>query len=143
MEGSRVKILLDTSVYIPFINDGVAHPALRFDNHKPLLYMSAVVIEELYAGALDAKTVKLLDSLYRTFHSLGRMIAPESSDWRKAGQVIASLGKKYGFEQLFLSRITHDALIALSAKRLGAVVVTNNTKDYLRIREFVDFKLSA
>jgi hypothetical protein len=32
-------------------------------------------------------------------------------------------------------------LIALSARRIGAVVLTNNMRDFLRIKEFVDFKI--
>jgi len=141
MEGFQVKAFLDTSIYIPFINEGIAHPAIEMKPGRPLLYLSVVVVEELYAGALDSNTVKLLDRLYRTFRVLGRLVAPAPSDWRRAGQVVAKLGGKYGFEKRFLSRITNDALIALSARRIGAFVVTNNVKDFLRIKKFVDFKL--
>jgi len=136
-----VKVILDTSIYIPFINAGISHPILELEYETPLLYMSAVVIEELYAGASDNNTIKLLDRLYGTFENLGRLIAPDALDWKKTGKVIAKLGQKYGFEEKFLTKITNDVLIALSARKIGAVVVTFNIKDFSRIKEFVDFEI--
>lgn len=136
-----VKLLLDTSIYIPFINQGIAHPAIEIPQGPPLIYMSAVVMEELYAGALDASSVKLLDKLYDTFASINRLIVPDMADWRKTGKIVAQLGKKYGFEDLFLSRITHDILIAATARKIGGAVVTNNLKDFRRIQEYIDFKI--
>lgn len=108
---------------------------------KPLLCMSAVVIEELYAGAFDKVSIKLLDRMYKTFETVGWFIVPDSSDWQRAGKIIAKLGKKYGFEDIFLTRITNDVLISLSARRIGAIVVTSNIKDFLKINEFVDIKV--
>ncbi|NCO68285.1 MAG: type II toxin-antitoxin system VapC family toxin [Nitrospirae bacterium] len=136
-----VKVILDTSINIPFINAGISHPILELEYGTPLLYMSAVVIEELYAGASDNNIIKLLDRLYEAFEDLGRLIAPDASDWQKTGKVIARLGQKYGFEDRFLLRIQNDILIALSARKIGAVVVTHNMRDFLRIKEFVDFKV--
>lgn len=141
MEGSPVKVILDTSIYIPFINNGITHPILGLQLGKPIFYMSAVVIEELYAGALDNASIKLLDRLYRTFENLGRIVTPGGSDWQKTGKVIAKLGRKYGFEERYLSKITNDVLIAISANRTGAIIVTCNSLDFSRIKEFVNFKI--
>jgi predicted nucleic acid-binding protein len=141
MAEQPLKLVLDTSIYIPFINKGIAHPAVESHYGHPLLYLSAVVIEELYAGALDVPSMRLLDKLYDTFSGLGRLVTPDASDWQKAGKVVANLGRKYGFENIFLTKITHDILIALSARRIGAAILTNNMKDFVRIQEFVDFKL--
>lgn len=143
MADVRIKAILDTSVLIPFINQRIAHPVLSIDIGKPLLHLSAVVLAELYAGALDIRTIKLLDKLYKTFHDVNRIIIPYSSDWQTAGKIIAKLGGKYGYEDRFLSKIQNDVLIALSARQVGAFVVTNNTKDFLRIKEFLNFNLLA
>ena len=134
------KVILDTSIYIPFINAGISHPVLDLE-YKPLFYMSAVVMEELYAGAFDSVSVRLLDRMYETFEDLGRIVVPEASDWQRTGKVVAKLGQKYGFEEKYLLKITRDVLIAFSARRVGAVVVTFNIKDFSRIKEFVDFKI--
>lgn len=141
MADARIKAILDTSVLIPFINQGVAHPVLDIDIGKPLLHLSAVVAAELYAGAFDIQTIKLLDKIYKTFHDAQRIIIPSASVWQTAGKVVAKLGGKYGFDDKFLSRIQNDVLIALSARQIGAFVITNNTKDFLRIKEFVNFNL--
>ena len=139
-----VKIIFDTSIYIPFINKGIPYPigVPPIDRGKQMIFMSAVVIEELYAGAFDTKSIKLLDRLYLTFEGLNRLIIPEAVDWQKTGKIIAKIGRKYGYESIFLSKITNDVLISVSARRIGATVITNNIKDFLRIKEFVDFKLN-
>lgn len=136
------KVLLDTSVYIPYINQGIEHPILELREKMPLFYMSVVVMEELYAGALDKASNRLLDRIFRTFDKVDRMITPDGSDWQKAGKILAKLGKKYGFEEIRLSRLLNDILIALSARKIGATIFTRNQKDYLRIKEFVDFKIA-
>ena len=142
MAGQPLKLLLDTSIYIPFINKGITNPTLDLGPDRSLLFMSAVVLEELYAGAHDPSSVKLLDKLYDVFISANRLVVPDGRDWQKAGKIIAQLERKYGFEENYLARISHDILIALCARRIGATVVTKNTKDYLRIREFVDYRLA-
>ncbi|MBI5027020.1 MAG: type II toxin-antitoxin system VapC family toxin [Nitrospirae bacterium] len=134
------KALCDTSVYIPFINRGIIHPVFT-GSARPVLYMSMVVLVELYAGSHDANSTKLVDRLYNTFLSVGRLIVPNDEDWRKAGMIMAKLGRKYGFEAKYISKIQNDILIACSARRNGAFVVTQNKKDFLRIKEFIDFRI--
>jgi len=137
----HVKVILDTSVYIPFINEGTTHPVREMELGGPLLYMSAVVIEELYAGASDSKSIKLLDRLYKAFESAGRLVVPNAGDWKTAGSIISKLRVKYGYDRNYLAAVKNDVLIALSSKQIGAYVVTNNTKDFVRIKEFSNFKL--
>jgi len=136
-----LKVICDTSVYIPFINRGIAHPALSDESATPVLYMSAVVLSELYAGAHDGQSIKLLDKLYHTFQSVGRLIVPDHRDWRQAGIIIPRLRKKHGFESRYLSHIQNDILIACSARKIGAFVATQNERDFQRIKEFIDFRL--
>jgi len=137
----QTKAILDTSVYIPFLRDGIIHPKFPEDFVNPLLYMSSVVVSELYAGAHDSQSIKLLDKLYNTFQDVGRLIVPNDDDWRQTGGIIAKSRKKYGYESTYLSRLQNDILIACSARRIGAFVLTKNYKDFVRIREFVDFRI--
>ncbi len=136
-----LKIICDTSVYIPFINRGITHPVLSNEPTTPVLYMSAVVLSELYEGANDHVSIKVLDRLFNTFRSVRRFIIPDESDWRQAGTIISKLRKKYGFESQYLARLQNDILIACSARKTGGFVVTKNEKDFQRIREFMDFRL--
>ena len=142
MAATAFRALLDSSVYVPYINQGVAHPVLEFGEGAPLLYMSAVVMEEFYAGAFDGFTRQLLDRLFNTFRKTKRMITPDASEWQRAGKVLAIMGQKYGFEEIFLARLLNDILIALCARKAGAMLFTKNRKDYLRIKEYIDFKIA-
>ena len=75
MEEHPPKALCDTSVYIPFINQGIIHPVL-IESVRPVLYMSMVVLTELYAGSYDVNSIKLVDKLYNTFLDVKRLIVP-------------------------------------------------------------------
>jgi predicted nucleic acid-binding protein len=136
-----LRIICDTSVYIPFINQGIAHPVFSDEPMSPVLYMSIVVLSELFAGAHDSQSIKLLNRLYHTFDSVGRLIVPDARDWQQTGSIISKMRTKYGFERQYLARIQNDILIAESARRIGGLVVTKNEKDFKRIKEFVDFRL--
>lgn len=135
------KVICDTSIYIPFINQGTTHPVFSTSSVSPVLYMSSVVLSELYSGAHDSQSIKLLDKLYRIFRNVGRLIVPNDGDWRQTGGTIAKLKKKYGFEAKYLARIQNDILIACSARKIGAFIVTQNKKDFQRIKEFIDFRI--
>lgn len=96
MAGPPVKVILDTSIYIPFINKSISHPIFELKFGKPVLYMSAVVIEELYAGAFDNTSINILDKTYNTFEDLGRLIVPEANDWQRTGKVVAKSDRNMG-----------------------------------------------
>lgn len=141
MAVSPAKAILDTSVYLSFLRRDGEIRDLGFLLRPTLLYMSSVVFVELYAGAKDRATIRLLRKLYRTFDRLDRVITPDRQVWFEAAQVLQQLGLRHGFEATGLVRLTHDVLIALSARRIGAVVFTRNRRDFERIRELRDFEL--
>lgn len=72
---------------------------------------------------------------------MDRVIAPDKQVWFEAAQVLKQLGLRDGFEATGLARLTHDVLIALSARKIGAVVSTRNRRDFERVRGFRDFQL--
>jgi predicted nucleic acid-binding protein len=53
--------------------------------------------------------------------------------------VLARLADKYDYEQIGKGRLTNDALIAMSAGRLGITVITANRRDFNRLAEFRPF----
>lgn len=141
MAASPAKAILDTSVYLSFLRkDGEIHD-LRFLLRPTLLYMSSVVFAELYAGAKDRSTIRSLERLYRTFDRLDRAVTPDKQVWFEAAQLLQQLGLRHGFEATGLARLSHDVLIALTARKIGAVVFTLNRRDFERIRELRYFQL--
>ena len=106
------------------------------------LWLSAVVLEELYAGAGEhSKTwVELLE---REFAREDRIVVPNLEDWTQTGEVLNRLALKYDYEQIGRGRLTNDALIATSAGRLGIRVLTANAKDFRRLAEFYPFQFQV
>jgi len=133
-------ILFDTSVYITSLRRG-DESILQTRNvlYASPLWLSAVVLEELYAGA-SAVGRKHLRKLEHDFEKANRLLVPNLGDWAKTGHVLASIGEKYGYEQIGRARLTNDTLLATSAARLGIIVVTANERDFARIAEFCPLK---
>ncbi|MGB7924350.1 MAG: type II toxin-antitoxin system VapC family toxin [Pyrinomonadaceae bacterium] len=137
--------LFDTSVYISALRTGdlsilsSRRVARKGEAKDSPLWLSVVVLEELYVGAQDRKMKKLLSHLEKSFESAGRILVPLQSDWTAGGQVLALIGKKYGYEEVGRARMTNDALIAMSAARQGITVLTINDDDYRMIAEFRPF----
>ena len=65
---------------------------------------------------------------------------PNLSDWTQTGRVLARLAAKYAYEKIGRGRLTNDALIAMSAARMGIRVITVNERDYRRLAEFRNFQ---
>jgi predicted nucleic acid-binding protein len=110
----------------------------EYDQPQPL-WLSAVVLEELYVGALDAKLKKILEKFEKNFENINRLLVPNKTDWTICGQVLAMIGSKYGFDLVKRARMTNDCLIAMSARRNGFKVFTHNADDFKIISEFRSF----
>lgn len=135
------RTLFDSTLYIESLRrgDGSLLQARSFGGS--LLWLSSVVVEELFAGARDKSAEGAVEKLHFSFQKAGRLVTPLDSDWTEAGKVLAKLGRKYGYEMIRRARLSNDALIAISARRHGVIVATTNTKDFERIREFHSFML--
>ena len=131
-----VSSLLDTSVYVAAFRraPGRAFTPRNDDPESPL-WLSAVVLEELYAGATDRnrETVKRLE---KGFDRVDKIVVPALDDWAQAGRVLAQLAAKYDYEAIGRGRLTNDALIAVSAARMNIQVITANARDFGRLAEF-------
>ena len=130
--------LFDSSIYIAALRQGddAALALRRFTADAPL-WLSAVVLEELYAGAAD-RDRQVVERLERDFDRAKRILVPNLSDWTQAGKVLARLAARC-HEHIGQGRLTNDALIAMSAGRLGIRVITANERDFRRLAEFRTF----
>lgn len=132
--------LFDSSVYISGIRRGDdAVLAQRRLSPDTVLWLSSVVLEELYAGAWG----EIRDSVERLEHDFERarrILVPNLGDWTQAGRVLARVAAKYGYEKIGQGRLTNDALIAMSAARIGARVITVNERDFRKLAEFRAFQ---
>ena len=132
--------LLDSSVYISGLRRGnEAVLALRRSSKDTPLWLSAVVLEELYAGA-SGRVLQSLERMEREFDRMNRILVPNLGDWTEAGRVLARLAVRYGFEKIGQGRLANDALIAMSAARFGVTVISANERDFRRLAEFRAFQ---
>jgi predicted nucleic acid-binding protein len=133
-------ILFDTSTYISALRRGDQGVlALQRMAADVPVWLSVVVLQELYAGAGD-RDRRIIEGLELDFEMGNRILAPSLEDWTVAGRVLARLATKYDYDQIGRGRLTNDALIAMSAGRLGVTVITSNKKDFGRLAEFRNFR---
>ena len=138
-------VLLDTSIHIAALTQGDAailglRGALRTgDRQARPMWLSVVVLEELYVGAVDPKARRNLQYMERQFAKIGRLLVPASGDWTSAGHVLCKIGQKYGFNLVSNARLTNDAVIAMCVASRGFTLQTKNPRDFRLIAEFRHF----
>ena len=132
--------LLDTSIYITALRTGnEAVVTLRHLAPQAPLWLSAVVLEELYAG-VSRRDGRVIERLERDFERAQRILVPTLNDWSQAGKVLSRLATEYDYEQIGKGRLTNDALIAMSAARQGITIITANQRDFARLARFRTFR---
>ena len=136
--------LFDTSIYINSLrnrprNQDDALVSSRRLRSGTLLWLSAVVLEELYAGA-SGRVRDSLERMEREFDRMKRILVPNLGDWTETGRVLARLAARYGHDKIGQGRLANDALIAMSAARMGATVITANERDFAKLAEFRSFQ---
>jgi predicted nucleic acid-binding protein len=131
-------VLFDTTLYVSAFRSA-DFSTLRQNAAKSTVWLSSVVLEELYAGTSD-RDHQDIESLERDFRKARRLVVPLLSDWTQTGKLLASLAVKYGYEPVGRGRLTNDALIACSAGRMGITVITANVRDFRRLSEFQPFQ---
>ena len=131
-----MPFLFDSSVYITALraSSDSAIVMQRWVMESPL-WLSAVVLEELYAGASSTDR-RILEKLERDFEKANRVLVPNLSDWTNAGKILATVAQKNGYEKIGKARLANDALIATSAARNGISVITTNPRDFALLAEF-------
>ena len=131
--------VFDTSIYIRALRKGNTDILQQRQSENFPLWLSAVVLEELYVGASDRKVLKIFTKLESEFTKINRLLVPNQTDWSIAGQILNKIGEKYGFDKVGKARLTNDTLLAMSVARIGLKLLTANAKDFHLISEFREF----
>jgi predicted nucleic acid-binding protein len=127
--------MFDTSVYIDNLRSG------RFKQEildlKFVVRCSAVVLAELSRGARSKEMKRFVDDLAKNL----RVIALNEREWVESGRIVNRIVAAKGFDIHKTREIHFDVLIALTARRIGAHLITCNVEDFAAVRDFVDFSL--
>ena len=135
-------VLFDTNVYVAALREGVRGAAFaRIRESAPRTFLASVVSAELRAGAVDQTGRSVVLELTDRFDRLGRVVTPEARSWSLAGDVLGDIRRREPGLRDKIARLWNDALIALSARQIGASVVTGNVGDFELLRRFVRFDL--
>jgi predicted nucleic acid-binding protein len=138
------KYVLDTHLFIHGFRDRAANEALqRFHGvFAPFEYLNVIVAQELRSGIRRARDRKALERhVLDIFERANRTITPSQAAWHKSGDLLAEMARKEGLEIARVSKaFANDVLLALSCRESGCVLVTDNARDFLRIRRFVQFE---
>jgi predicted nucleic acid-binding protein len=112
--------------------------------------MSAVVLQELTAGAADKSELQRWEVARREHEKAGTLLVPTGEDWWIAGKVLNAMlrglksragGRTPRVPKAEQQRLLRDVLIARTAQRAGAALVTDNLADFRKIRRFCNVRV--
>ena len=137
------KYVLDTQLFIDAFRDPAANEALQQFHraYSPFEHFSVIVAQELLAGVRRPRDRKALErNVLKVFSRASRTITPSSDAWHRSGDLLSEMARQDGLEVGRVSKaFANDVLLALSCREAGCVLVTDNERDFRRIRRFVQF----
>jgi predicted nucleic acid-binding protein len=133
------RLVVDTNVYVDWMNAG-RHEDVLFEKGA-VKFLSAVVLMELRAGAFRPADRRLLGHVQAAFEKAGRLLIPSGTVFAEAGEALRRLQAEKGYNLASSPGLVGDVLIALSARAIGAVVVTQNERDFRAIQSVRPFRL--
>jgi predicted nucleic acid-binding protein len=138
-----VKYVLDTNVYLEAVRSEEHRKRFRttFLPLLPATFLAAVVAYELAVDAADRRTRELVEDFVRPLERSGRIVTPAFEDWLDAARIVTAVSERDRSWQSKLPALLNDVLIALSARRIGATLLTYNAKDFRLIRRHRAFAL--
>ncbi len=135
-----MKYTLDTNIFIDaFRTEGAQGEVLTFlERVLPFTYLSAVVMQELAAGARTAEGARdVQKGIFDPFERRRRVFAPSSAAFAESGRVLAAVAAREGWQRLDdKPSLLNDALIAASCREQGITLVTRDG-DFRRLAPFV------
>jgi predicted nucleic acid-binding protein len=135
------RIIIDTNLYTDWLNVG-RHEDVLFQRGA-VKYLSAVVMLELYAGAFSPRDRRLIHGVVAAFDRADRLLVPSGVVYKDAGHVLRALQVSGGYHVARSGSLVNDVLIALSARSIGATVITSDARDFAAIREIRPFALTV
>lgn len=140
----RRKYVLDTNCFVDAARSEPAAAAYEafVARAAPGLWLSAVVAAELRAGARTARARQTLErEVLGSYLRRARVLAPSAASWDALGTALAVLSER---EELDVRRVPRsfvfDVLIAHTCREAGAVLVSANARDMVRIGRVFAFE---
>lgn len=130
-------VIFDTSVFIDQLRTN------KFKEHilglHGLIRNSSVVLSELLRGATLKEERDFIDTLIKN-HPI---LTPTEKNWIESGAILSRIYKDKGYPPSKLRDLHLDVLIALSARAVGALLITSNRADFELIRRYRHFEMEV
>lgn len=137
------RYAVDTNLFIRAYRAEADRAALeRFlQAFAPFCYLPAIVGQELLAGVRSAAEERALHRhLIALYERRGRVIAPSAGGWLQSGGVIRAMVQSEGLDLARMPKaLGNDVLLAVTCREHGVCLVTENTRDFARIRRHLRF----
>jgi predicted nucleic acid-binding protein len=135
-----VKFALDTNVFVDAFRDEAFAAGLStfLERALPTTFLSAVVVQELSAGARAPEHVRELEvGVFEPFERRNRVFAPSATAFRQSGRLLAALAEREGWEAVLSNpSLGNDALLAASCREQGITLITRD-RDFDRFQPFL------
>ncbi len=137
-------VMFDTNIYVSALREGLSStPFGRLQAAAPRTFLASVVSAELRAGALDEGGRRAVMELARRFEQLGRVVVPTARSWNDAGDILAKIARREPGLRGKIRGLWNDTLIAMSARQIGATLMTENITDFELLRRYVRFEFES
>jgi predicted nucleic acid-binding protein len=135
-----VKYALDTNIFIDSFRDEAEAAALLtfLGRALPFTFMSAVVMQELAAGARTPEQARRLTQLvFGPFERRRRVFTPSTAAFVASGRLLAKVAGREGWDAVRENpSLLNDALIAASCRERGITLITRDG-DFDRFQPFL------
>lgn len=95
------------------------------------------MLHELQRGARTRTEVAFVRDLGRNC----QVLTPTAREWIHAAELLSVIRRREHYEVNKIRELAFDVLIALSARSIGATVITSNTSDFQTIRRYLGFQV--
>ena len=132
-----MKYALDTNVFIDgFRTEEAQARVFAFLNRAlPFIYLSAVVMQELAAGARTTEAAR--GGVFDPFERRRRVFAPSPTAFIESGHALAAVATREGWQRLDENpSLLNDTLIAASCREQGITLITKDG-DFNRLAPFM------
>jgi predicted nucleic acid-binding protein len=136
------KVLLDTNVFIDYLRTDLYADWIFGGVNNIIRFLSSVVLMELRIGADTVRRQRAVDRIEAAFPT-SRLIAPLPLLFDQAGRLFRTLhGDGSGLDDRLGP--VNDLLIALTARQIGATVLTSNVEEFRQIgRHLAGLRIAA
>jgi predicted nucleic acid-binding protein len=134
------KIIIDTCVYIDIFNHNLHGEIINpFQN---VTYLAYPVLHELWMGLKNKQEIRALTQWRERFIHLKRLVIPTVTTLTLIGDACLQLRASGKLDPVYPKHY-NDISIAALAHQIGAAVLTKNRKDFMVIRDKIDFEFES